>query len=68
MNREDIVRLAREAGEAEGMAEFVFHPVIERFASLVASAEREACAKIGDEHPSWSSRMYSATIRARGQE
>jgi hypothetical protein len=29
-------------------------------------AEREACAKIGDDHPSWSSRMYSATIRARG--
>jgi hypothetical protein len=49
MNREDIVRLAREAGEAEGMAEFVFHPVIERFASLVASAEREACAKDLDE-------------------
>ena len=96
MNREDIIRMAREAGEAEGMAEFVFHPVIVRFAALVASAERErikqanapeverinahikeledaviaereACAKIGDEHPSWSSRMYSATIRARGQ-
>ena len=46
MNREDIIRLAREAGEAEGMAEFVFHPVIERFASLVVSAEREACAKM----------------------
>ena len=30
--------------------------------------ELEACAKIGDDHPSWSSRMYSATIRARGQE
>jgi hypothetical protein len=45
MNREDIIRMAREAGEAEGMAEFVFHPVIERFATLVASAEREACAK-----------------------
>jgi hypothetical protein len=59
--------MAQEAGEAEGMAEFVFHPVIERFAALVASAEREACAKIGDDHPSWSSRMYSATIRARGQ-
>ena len=41
MNREDIIRMAREAGEAEGMVEFVFHPVIERFASLVASAERE---------------------------
>jgi hypothetical protein len=67
MNREDIIRMAQEAGEAEGMAEFVFHPVIERFATLVASAERSACAKIGDDHPSWSSRMYSATIRARGQ-
>jgi hypothetical protein len=67
MNREDIIRMAREAGEAEGMAEFVFHPVIERFATFVASAEREACAKIGDDHPSWSSRMYSATIRARGE-
>ena len=41
MNREEIIRMAREAGEAEGMAEFVFHPVIERFAALVASAERE---------------------------
>ena len=38
-----------------------------QFADLVANAEREACAKIGDDHPSWSSRMYSATIRARGQ-
>jgi len=41
MTREDIIAMAREAGEAEGMAEFVFHPVIERFAALVASAERE---------------------------
>ena len=49
MNREDIIRMAREAGEAEGMAEFVFHPVIERFAALVASAEREACAKLLEE-------------------
>ena len=49
MNRDDIIRMAREAGEAEGMVEFVFHPVIERFAALVASAEREACAKIVEE-------------------
>ena len=41
MNRDEIIRMAREAGEAEGMAEFVFHPVIERFAALVAAAERE---------------------------
>ncbi len=64
MTKEDIIRMAREAGEAEGMAEFVFHPVIERFATLVASAEREACAKqldaLGCDH-------CATAIRARGQ-
>jgi hypothetical protein len=64
MNKEDIIRMAQEAGEAEGMAEFVFHPVIERFATLVASAEREACAKqldaLGCDH-------CATAIRARGQ-
>jgi hypothetical protein len=64
MNREDIIRMAQEAGEAEGMAEFVFHPVIERFAALVASAERSACAKqldaLGCDH-------CATAIRARGQ-
>jgi hypothetical protein len=64
MTIEDIIRMAREAGEAEGMAEFVFHPVIERFAILVASAEREACAKqldaLGCDH-------CATAIRAMGQ-
>ena len=72
MNREDIIRMAQEAGEAEGMAEFVFHPVIERFATLVASAEREACAKLCDDLDDdivdglagW---QYAEAIRARGQ-
>jgi hypothetical protein len=62
LNQSEIIRMAREAG--------IIHPemvdkTLERFAALVAFAEREACAKIGDDHPSWSSRMYSATIRAR---
>jgi len=43
MNREDIIRMAREAG-------IVFDdkaaPFYERFAALVAAAEREACAKV----------------------
>ena len=76
MNRQDIIRMVKEAGlELDG--ENIFSPKsdpqvdvhiadLEAFAALVASAEREACAKIGDDHPSWSSRMYSATIRARG--
>ena len=81
MNREDIIRMAREAGEAEGMVEFVFHPVIERFAALVASAaqakEREACAKVCDglnfidngtpAGTRASNRHCAAAIRARGQ-
>jgi hypothetical protein len=64
MNNDDIIRLAIEHTinglkfNEEGLL---------RFAKLVAQHEREACAKIGDDHPSWSSRMYSATIRARGQ-
>ena len=65
MTKEDVIRMAREAGEAEGMAEFVFHPVIERFATLVASAEREACAKVCDEFLPLGNKCAYA-IRARG--
>ena len=67
MNREDIIRMAREAGEAEGMAEFVFHPVIERFAALVASAERKACAEMVDSYVGFVSEL-SDSILARGEE
>ena len=57
MNREDIIRMAREA--AEGMKGFtpkVKDPsgavleFYERFAALVASAEREACAKVAQSY------------------
>ncbi len=40
MTREDIIRMAREAGASFETAESMF-----RFAALVAAAEREACAK-----------------------
>jgi hypothetical protein len=46
LDRDDIIRMAREAGEAEGLETVIFHPVLERFAALVAAAEREACAKV----------------------
>ena len=43
MNREDIVRMAQEAGvTAERVRDLI------NFANLVASAEREACAKVCD--------------------
>jgi len=51
MNRDDIIRMAMEAFGAEhelfwmnGTDEY-----LERFANLVAAAEREACAKLLDE-------------------
>ena len=49
MNREDIIRMAREAGKVRPGVEYMPLEVFERFAHLVAAAEREACAKVLDE-------------------
>ena len=49
MNREDIIRMAKNSGL---FVELVLErdlDWLERFAALVASAEREACAKVCDE-------------------
>ena len=76
MNREDIIRMSREAGGADismngwtswvgtGTTEF-----LERFAALVASAEREACAKVCDDLWEDDGTAYECAeaIRARGQ-
>ena len=45
MDREDIIKLAREAGLAYGTDEKPLGSVT-RFAALVAAAEREACAEL----------------------
>jgi hypothetical protein len=45
MTKDDILRMAREAGCVDPM---VFFGAYERFAALVAAAEREACAKVCD--------------------
>ena len=57
-----IVRMAREAGLV--MYDYS-DPSLERFANLVAAAEREACAVIA-----FNAKTYleaAAAIRARGQ-
>ena len=46
MTREEIKRLAREAGFSVTWPETVVN--FERFAALVAAAEREACADVCD--------------------
>jgi len=45
MTREEIIRMAREAGLAYGSDEKPLGSVT-RFAALVAAHEREACAKV----------------------
>lgn len=68
MNREDIIRMAREAldKKVEYSVWTVSTPHLEEFARLVAAAEREACAKMVEE---WITHPHLAiAIRARGQE
>ena len=74
MNREDIIRWAREAGDVEtdrrGRETFSFDCYgVERFAQIVAAAEREACANLVQDlcdHRVPAS-VYANTIRARGE-
>ena len=84
MNRDDIIRMARGAGlesiidicddgsRIVGVPDF---DKLERFANLVAAAEREECAKVCEETTAaWTEHLYNegsmdcaAAIRARGQ-
>ena len=54
MNRNDIIRMAQEAGVSTGFSVHIpkwDKPTwlfMRRFAALIASAEREACAKVCD--------------------
>ena len=52
MNRDDIIRMAREARLAEHTHPYKLWSAsddgLERFAKLVAAAEREACADIAE--------------------
>ena len=74
MTRDDIIRMAREAGlrpvnEFAG-AWITYDEPIERFAALVAAAEREACAKVVEGYTgAWNDEGYALaqTIRARGK-
>jgi hypothetical protein len=83
MNREDIIRMAREAGfgvlrpspdyrgeiyDGDG----TLTDEMERFAALVAAAEREACARLAEEQPTFTRYAEEVLedvvklIRARG--
>jgi len=83
MNREDVIRMAREA---ELNAHGLVIDRLERFAALVAAHEREQCAKICEEQikaymsnqyttdplggfrEKFASRQCATAIRARGEK
>lgn len=74
MTRDEIIRMAREAGVSirGHYDETGSTPQeLERFAAMVAAAEREACAQVCDEvdkesQSQWPKRL-ATMIRARGQ-
>ena len=88
MTKDDIIRMALEAGfegfrgeHPVGWGEYAIDTeIIERFAALVAAAEREACAKVCGDMLAMTKyekipqevrfALYEAenAIRARGQE
>ena len=70
MNRDDIIRMAREARLVPKWLELCpkDEKALVRFAALVAAAEREACAQIADAEASIEgiAQRISVAIRARG--
>lgn len=74
MNQE-LIDMARQTGLGQLLDCDGVDNCVERFAALVAAAEREACAKLADEYATrggsrffnWLLKNFSAAIRARGE-
>ncbi len=69
MNKEDMIRMAKEAGWQYAHGDSGYEPLWE-FAALVASAEREACANLCKEmylSGDMDTGLAEEAIRARGQ-
>ena len=72
MTRDDIIRMAREAGFMKAQRQSVYNVErLERFAALVAKNEREACAQICDHYAKADHANYADScaeeIRARSR-
>ena len=62
MNRDDIIRIAKEAG----FARTKMHKALEKFAELIAATEREACIRDCDSVDLAGADDCIDAIRARG--
>ena len=79
MTRDEIIRMALEACDVDKVGAWsngfwtITQGEIERFAALVAAAEREACAKVCEDYDddggageAWAGR-FAAVVRARSK-
>jgi hypothetical protein len=71
MTQDEIYEMARDADWGHASAN-LYAPALERFAKLVAEREREACAKIVENSPSYDWHKFACeaayAIRARGEQ
>lgn len=75
MTRDNIIRMAREAGIDDPESDWMYWKAMERFAALVAAAERKACLAVCDNYDisddvsvcDTAEGIYAA-IRERGQQ
>jgi hypothetical protein len=75
MTRDEIIKMARQAGCVAAAHPFipwsVSQEALERFAALVAAAEREACAKVAEKMLRFYTQAVTGVpeaIRARGEK
>lgn len=72
MNRDDIIRMAKEAGFPDPTISANYFEKLERFFYVAyaegAKAEREACAKLLDDNWFRTQSECAAAIRARGEQ
>jgi hypothetical protein len=69
MTRDEVIRIAWEVGIFMQSHRSQDEPTkLERFAALVAAAEREACARVAEDFERFGdTRDVAAAIRARGE-
>lgn len=68
INRDDVIRIARETYGPHKFSNAGIN-YLQRFAALVAAAEREACAKVCDDlwKDNYTAYACAEAIRARGK-
>ena len=69
MTQDDIIEIAREAGFTQylGVVAVPDMQSLNRFVAIVSGKEREACAKVCEEMPTYVSR-YNALIQASAKD